>query len=268
MNGLSNDVLARVAPSIFADSAHESRSARYSHIPTVSVLDKLRENGFMPTYAIQSAVRKDQSRLAYTKHMVRFRHVNYFSADRQIGDVFPEFVMVNSHDGSSSYQLNAGLFRLVCQNGMVVDNGSIGAVRVQHTGNVVNEVLQASYRVLDDSKRAMDTAVQWRNRILSEREQEALAIGAHHLRFADAEGVIDTEIKPKQLLGTRRTADQGNDLWTVFNRVQEHVIRGGLSVWSSARRRRVSSREVKGIDENMKLNKALWKLAEHLASSN
>ncbi len=35
---LSDDQIHRVAPSIFADAPHESRSERYSYIPTAAVL--------------------------------------------------------------------------------------------------------------------------------------------------------------------------------------------------------------------------------------
>ena len=45
---LSDDQIRRVAPSIFADAPHESRSERYSYIPTAAVLTELRKEGFQP----------------------------------------------------------------------------------------------------------------------------------------------------------------------------------------------------------------------------
>ena len=45
---LSDDQIRRVAPSIFADAPHESRSERYSYIPTAAVLTELRKEGFLP----------------------------------------------------------------------------------------------------------------------------------------------------------------------------------------------------------------------------
>ena len=41
---LSDDQIRRVAPSIFADAPHESRSERYSYIPTAAVLTELRKD--------------------------------------------------------------------------------------------------------------------------------------------------------------------------------------------------------------------------------
>lgn len=266
-NFLSNDQLARVAPSVFAESAHESRSSRYSYIPTSKVVDGLRSEGFAPVRVQVSRVR-DDGRKGFEKHMIRFRHVD--SLVKSVGDVFPEIVLVNSHDGSTSYKLSAGLFRLVCSNGLVVSQGDIDEVRVKHSGkSIVDDVIEGSYRVLHQSQIGVETASRWSQLQLTDGEANALALGAHHLRFADAAGEIDTPIQPAQLLAPRRSDDRKNDLWTTFNRVQENVIRGGLHAYArdnSGRRRRVSTREVKGIDGNINLNKAMWKLAEHLAA--
>lgn len=45
---LSDDQIRRVTPSIFADGKHQSRSDRYTYIPTVDVLRGLRHEGFQP----------------------------------------------------------------------------------------------------------------------------------------------------------------------------------------------------------------------------
>ena len=57
---------------------------------------------------------RDESRLEYTKHVIRLRH-----ATQIIGREANEIILLNSHDGSSSYQMLAGMYRYVCQNGMV-----------------------------------------------------------------------------------------------------------------------------------------------------
>jgi hypothetical protein len=96
----------------------------------------------------------------------------------------------------------------------------------------------------------------------------ALAEAAHVLRFADADGDINTPIRPDQLLIPRRRDDRANDLWTTFNVVQENVIKGGLSAMgrdANGRRRRTTTRQVNGIDQDVRLNKALFVLAERMA---
>lgn len=110
---LTNDELVKVVPSVFSEEKHNSRSDRYTYIPTITLLDKLREEGFQPFFACQSRVR-DEDKRGHTKHMVRLRREG---ANK--GTEVPEIILLNSHDGSSSYQMIPGMFRFVCTNGLV-----------------------------------------------------------------------------------------------------------------------------------------------------
>ncbi len=262
---LGEEELRRAVPSIFAEAPHDSRSTRYAYIPTKNVLDGLSREGFYPVAARQARTR-DRSRQDFTKHLIRLRREGDTFSD--VGDVIPELVLVNSHDGSSSYHLMAGLFRLVCNNGMVVDDAQIASIRVPHKGDVVGDVIDAAFTVVEQSASSLESAEQWSQLQLSPPERQALAESAHVLRFADAEGNVNTPIEPDQLLQPRRYGDRAQDLWTTFNVVQENVIRGGLRGFDqddTGRRRRRTSRAVKGIDQDVKLNKALWTLASKMA---
>jgi hypothetical protein len=139
---LSDDQIRRVAPSIFADCKHESRSERYTYIPTIDVLRGLRNEGFQPFIICQTRVR-DQGRREFTKHMLRLRH-----SEQITGEEADEIVLLNSHDGTSSYQMLAGAFRFVCQNGMVAGD-NVADIRVPHKGNVVQNVINGAFDVLD-----------------------------------------------------------------------------------------------------------------------
>lgn len=63
-----------------------------------------------------------------------------------------------------------------------------------------------------------------------------------------------------RLLQARRTCDQGNDLWSVYNKVQENVIVGGIE-GRTAHGRRTMSRRINSIDEDLRINLALWQEA-------
>ena len=266
---LSDDQLRRLTPSAFATGKHESRSERYTYIPTSAVVDGLRANGFTPTFAKQG-----RSRIAgkadFTKHLIRFRYAGQEGAARKVGDVFPEVVLVNSHDGTSAYQLMAGTFRLVCLNGMVVADRDLTTIKVPHKGDVVGQVIDGSYTVLEESIRALGQVNVWASVTLSGDERLALAEAAHVLRFGDAEaGEPATPVKPEQLLAARRYADTARDLWTTTNVLQENAIRGGLTAWgrdANNRPRRITTRPVNGIDQDVKLNRALWLLGERMAA--
>ena len=268
VSALSNDDIRHFAPSVFAEDKHISRSDRYAYIPTVEILDGLRENGFMPTFVKQGGSRIP-GKADFTKHLIRFRYQGDAGGVRSVGDVFPEVVLRNSHDGTSSYHLDAGLFRLVCLNGMVVCERQFGSLKVPHKGDVLGKVIEGSFTVIEESRRALDVAREWSGVTLNRDEQLLLAGAVHAVRFGDAEGVVDTAIRPDQLLQTRRVDDRPSDLWTVSNRIQENAIRGGLSAMGRDalnRPRMTTTREVKNIDGDVKLNKAIWALTEQMAA--
>ena len=265
---LTDDQLRSLAPSAFATGKHESRSERYTYIPTSAVIDGLRTNGFEPTFAKQGKSRIE-GKAEYTKHLLRFRYQGQAAGLRRVGATFPEVVLVNSHDGTSAYHLMAGMFRMVCLNGMVVADREFATIKVPHKGDVVGQVIEGSYTVLEGSKQALDQADAWAGVSLSRDEQHAMAESAHVLRFGGGEeDEPATPIKPAQLLTVRRNEDASRDLWTTTNVLQENAIRGGLTAWgrdANNRPRRVTSREVRGIDQDVRLNRALWLLGERMA---
>jgi hypothetical protein len=264
---LTLDMVRQYAPSAFATQPHESRSDRYTYIPTVNVIEGMVRAGFQPFSASQSRSRIE-GKSEFTKHMIRFRHQDV-TASLAVGDVIPEVILVNSHDGTSAYKLIAGMFRLVCSNGLMVADSTTGSISVMHKGNIIAEVIEASNTIIGNSQKALSAATAWSHLQLTDGEQAAFAEAAHTVRFADAEGKVTTPITAAQLLRPRRSEDTGADLWRTFNRVQENVIKGGLHGvqrdGNGRRLRAVSTRQVKGIDQDVKLNRALWTLAERMA---
>uniref|UniRef100_UPI003BA96763 DUF932 domain-containing protein n=1 Tax=Stappia sp. TaxID=1870903 RepID=UPI003BA96763 len=263
---LSEDDLRKLAPSVFATTAHESRSDRFQPIPTIEVLRGLMAEGFMPVGAKQSRSR-DASKLDFTKHMLRLRRIDEDHTLR-VGDTVCEILLKNANDGTSAYDLMAGLFRIRCMNSLVAQTGTIDSVKVRHSGDVAGKVIEGTYRVLGEAQKALVAPAEWSGLTLARDERMAFAEAAHVLRFGDAEGNVDTPIEPAQLLQPRRYDDRADDLWTTFNVAQENVIKGGLrgvARDANGRRRRMSTRAVNGIDQDVKLNKALWVLSQRMA---
>jgi hypothetical protein len=263
---LTLEQIAVRAPSALAHSPHSSRSERYAYIPTIGVIEAMQKAGFFVFEAKQSSARSEDKR-SFTKHMIRFRHSSQI-CPIAVGDALPEVVLVNSHDGSSAYRLMAGIFRLVCSNGMIVADSMQDSISVRHSGNVIDAVVEGSQRIIEQIPQTLHAVTRWSQLQLTDGEQLAFADSARTLRFGDSEGNVDTPITAEQLLRSRRAYDSGPDLWKTLNRVQENVIRGGMRAYgrdANNRRRIFSAREVKGIDQDVKLNKALWQLAERMA---
>lgn len=262
---LTNEQLQAAVPSIFAMEAHESRSARFAPVPTVTVLDGLRTEGFEPFSAVQARSRVE-GKAEYTKHMLRLRHRSLTNTE---GDAF-EIVLVNANDGTSAYQMIPGFFRFVCDNGLMTGQ-TFNEVKVRHSGNAIGEVIEGAYRVLEDAPLVADQVSRWKSITLRDSERGALAEAAHALRFPEAhdeEVTKQAPINAQALLSPRRSADRATDLWTAFNVVQENTIKGGLRgrvLDANGRIARRTTREVAGIDQNRSLNRALWMLTERMA---
>ncbi|EPH2850703.1 DUF932 domain-containing protein [Serratia nevei] len=249
---LTHDELAHYVPSVFGEGKHQSRSERYTYIPTVTLLESLQREGFQPFFACQTRVR-DQSKREHTKHMLRLRREGQIT-----GKQVPEIILLNSHDGSSSYQMLPGFFRFVCQNGLICGE-TFGEVRVPHKGNIVEKVIEGAYEVLDTFGRIEEKRDEMQSLILPPPTQYALAKAALTYRFGEDHQPVTED----QILMPRRWEDKADDLWTTYQRIQENMIKGGLHGRNSSGKR-ARTRAVKGIDGDVKLNRALWVLAESM----
>lgn len=251
---LTDDQLKAVAPSIFAPGKHESRSDRYSYIPTAEVLKGLRKEGFEPYFAIQSGSRVP-GKADFTKHMLRLRHVDYTKA---VGSDVNEILLANSHDGTSAYKLMAGIFVFVCTNGLITGD-FFADITVNHKGNVRDAVVEGAFTIMDQFKEIDENKADMKAIELTEPERNLFATSALTARYGSP---ALAPVTPTQILAPRRYDDAGSSIWSVFNRTQENLVEGGLEGRSRETNRRVRTRSVRAIDGNTALNRALFTLAQ------
>jgi hypothetical protein len=216
----------------------------------------------MPVRAQQSRSRIE-GKGDFTKHLIRFRHDSLLDSPR-VGEEIPELVLVNSHDGTSSYQLMAGIFRLICSNGLVVQSADFGSIRVHHSGgsDFHQRVIDATYQIVEEAPRTMAAIEEWKGITLTRPQQLALADAAMEIKPNES-------IRPAHLLTARRSEDYTDqdgrrDLWRTTNVLQENLLRGGLA-GQNANGRRVRTRPIKSVSEDVRVNRALWRLAERMA---
>jgi len=262
MQILTHDQLHRNAPAIFADQPDEAVSERYGFVPTINVVEALEDEGWHPVRAQQTNVR-DPARKTTTRHLVRFRQ----DPDRQItvGDSVAELVLTNSHDRTSSFQLHLGLFRLVCSNGMVTPMGQMGEIRVCHGREIVEEVLDGSVFLSQLVPNIAEGVERFRSTLISPATAWWYAEAALALRYGQ-DWRKTSPIQAGDLLEARRSEDANDSLWSVFNRTQENLFKGGLR-GRSATGRRTRTRPINSVTEDVRLNRALWKLTEQVANS-
>jgi len=251
-NALTPEELRQRVPAAFAPTAHERTSSAYTFLSTERVLRALEQAGFLPVEARQAG-RRVASAL-HARHLIRLRRR---VETIQLRDSIAEILFLNSHDGTSAYQLRAGLFRVVCTNGLVVSAGEFPIWRVTHRGDVVDDVVQGA---LEISQRfgVLAASVERMERTRLEEDQRLdFAAEAIALRFPEGR---DAGVRPAQLLEPRRPEDIGNDLWHTFNVVQSNVLGGGL-VRRSGSGRLTRTRAITAIQRDLQLNSGLWDLA-------
>jgi len=255
---LSLEAVRALAPAIFAPAAHARTSPKYTFIPTERVLTGLMDVGFVPVEARQTHARRSSP--AHARHVLRLRR--RFETVELKGSV-PEVVFLNSHDGSSAYQLRMGLFRVVCTNGLIVSRAAFPAYCVSHRGNVVEEVVSSALKVAENFDRLAMQVERMERRHLFKDEQLRFAERALALRYPDP---LEAHMQPSQLLNCRRVEDAGDDLFTILNRCQEALLRGGLSR-RAASGRLSRTRRITCIKEDVRLNSQLWYLASEVLAA-
>lgn len=253
---LSDEHLRLEAPSIFAPAPMSGLSRRYAFVPTTDIVAGLREKRWVPVSVDEQRVRIAK-RLGFQKHVIRFRRAEQMQT---LDEWNEELVLTNSHDAGCAYIMRVGIYRRLCSNGLVVSDETFEAIRFRHAGLKAEQVVEASYKILEQVPRVATLIATFRDRKLTDAESLVFAEKALLLRF---DSLAQSPIEPRTLLIPRRPQDQANDVWTVLNRTQENLIRGGLSDGRRSRAGRIRSlRSLRGIDSKIGLNTGLWAVAQ------
>lgn len=259
---LSEEQMRTAAPSLFAPGRRLGCCDRDTYIPTIEILRALRKEGFAPFMVAQGPTRL-RGTPGLTKHLIRLRYADQVGARLEAHEI----ILIKRHDEAGSYQMLAGVYRYSGRNELVVGE-RVGGIRIPRKPNVVDESIEAAYRMLDSFSQVAECTQAMKRLPLAYDEQLALAAAALALRFGDLSGVRrpaaprpPAPITMKQLMEARRPEDRDDSLWATFLRMQENALRGGQP-GRDARGRRLITRPVVSIDRGVCLNRALWTLAE------
>jgi uncharacterized protein YfkK (UPF0435 family) len=252
MTGLTDKELRELAPSVFTTKKSKKVSNKYSFIPTINIIKDMRKLGWNVFNATQQKSRNVND-LAHTKHMVRLRNSNI----GLINDSVPEIVLTNSHDGRNAFKLHAGIFRMVCSNGMVIADTTIDNIRIKHQWYDFDDIKVITDAMVNKVPEMIKKMNSLNNVILSDEEQVEFAKKAILTRWPKGNESVNVE----DLLSPTRKADRGDDLWRIFNVIQEKLVKGGL-VFNNKKEKMQKIRPVTNIDRQVTMNKDLWELTE------
>ncbi len=260
-----NDVeIKHLCPVAFKDKMTKEEinklglSKHYSFVPTVNVINDFRSLGYEVVDAKQVKARK-KSTNGYQKHLITFEHPKYKTEGNK---EYPQILLTNSHDGGNAFTLSAGIFRLVCSNGLVIKTEDYGSTRLVHKGYSFEAVQKLVKEFEKTADEALTKVTAMKEVDLTKDLQIEFAKEAALLRFKSKSFNMDNIGKVVDLddiLNAERKEDEGNRLWEVFNRVQESIINGKFHYLSNTKRRK--ARPIKNFKQNIEVNKKLSELA-------
>lgn len=247
---VSPDQLRRLTPAVYATAPDAKMSSRYTFVPTAEVVETMDRAGFYVVEARQTQARTREP--AYAAHALRFRKRQ---AQVFVDEVIPEILVLNSHDGSTSYHVRIALYRAVCTNGLIVGDRLFPVWKVPHRGTVATEILNAAMDLNSRFGNLGETIEAMRHTRLDAPRRMAFAADALSLRYPEES--VGVAVAPADLLKAKRPEDEGSDVWTTYNVVQEHLIRGGLTRRTPTNRI-VKTRGIRAIREDVRINVGLW----------
>lgn len=264
---LTKDEIKQMAPVVFADKPTNTNvSSKYLHVNTETIIDDLDKLGWKPVMAQQrkTKVKADGSTTIRSKHMVSFQNPDIMIKGKDGDDAFPRIILTNSHDGFNSFQFRVGIYRLVCSNGLVVADEEFSAFSIKHKGYTFDELRTVVSNVVDELPNKVLVLNKMQTRMLSQTEMQELAIKAMQIRADKLDAQFESESVDNILTPTRKE-DEGQDLWTVFNVLQEKIINGGYgAALKGAKIKKV--RRIKSFEKDLKINQDLFKAALELVN--
>ena len=254
---LSKANIRSLAPSVFSERPSEDVSSKYTHIPTERVIDDMELLGWKPIEAKEVKARKKSTK-GFQKHLLVFRNDDVVINGKDGDTVFPQILLTNSHDGKNAFTFQAGLFRLICENGLVIADTQFEDVKMRHMGYTFEDLQVLIKEMVEKLPLTVESMNQMKAKELEQEQILAFAKEAINTRFTEKE-INRIEIDWDSFIEPVRKEDTGKDLWSVFNVVQEKLIEGDFEYRMGGKPRK--AREIKNFKQDMKINKELFELA-------
>ena len=287
-NYKSKDELREIAPSIFSTVPSPEVSKKYSHIPTDKLIDDMELLGWKVIDAKEVNARTKGTR-GFQKHLVVFRNPDIvinqmpnnivqsstsptgyrrtdgtFAKKNPIDTVFPQILLTNSHDGKNAFTFTAGLFRMVCENGLVVSTNEFEKVSIRHMGYdfdelqvQINEMVERLPLTVESMNKMIDTKMEQKSILKFAKDMLAVRFPEDELKRITID--MDEFITPV------RPEDKGDDLWSVFNVIQEKIIEGDFDYTIGTKHRK--ARQIKNFKQDMDLNSKMFDIALEYAQA-
>jgi hypothetical protein len=256
---LTKEQIQSKAGSVFTTHGSQNTSEKYTHIPTAKVVEDMELLGWGVVDAKEVKARKG---VGFQKHLLVFRN-NDLQITSENGDtVWPQILLTNSHDGKNAFTFTAGLFRLICENGLVVSTQQFEKMKIRHMGYSFEELQVTIRSMVEKLPLTVEALNKFKSVELGQEQALEFAKKAITTRFSEEE-IESVNIDFEELLRPTRKEDEGQDLWSVYNVVQEKIIHGMFNYSSGVKVRK--ARKIKNFEQDMKINEQLFEMAMEYA---
>jgi hypothetical protein len=260
-NFLSMSEIKQQAKSVFTEHAAPTVSSKFTHIPTHRVIEDMAQLGWGVVDAKEVKARKG---VGFQKHLVVFRNPDVVINGSDGDVVFPQILLTNSNDGKNAFTFTAGLFRMVCENGLVISTQEFENVKIRHMGYTFEELQEQVRAMVEQLPLTVESMNKMKQIQLSDDQAKELAKKALTTRFEE-EQVKSMNIDLDLLLEPTRPEDKGSDLWSVFNVIQEKILEGDFTYMSGAKIRK--ARKVKNFKQDIEINQKLFAMAAEFVAA-
>jgi hypothetical protein len=254
---MTKEEIRQAANSVFTKEKGGKTSEHYKHISTEQIIDDMSALGWGVVDAKQVHARKGAG---FQKHLVVFGNPDIVIDGNDGDTVFPRILLTNSHDGKNAFTFTAGLFRLVCENGLVISDQDFANFKIRHMGYDFEELQKTINTMVEKLPLTVECMNCFKQTQLDQERKEKFALAALGLRFNTTDKTFNVE----ELLTPTRKEDNGNDLWSVYNVIQEKLIHGMVNYQNGKKNRK--ARKIKNFQQDIKINSELYELAMEYAA--
>lgn len=260
---MTKDEMRVKAPYIFADKpTNGSVSERYTLASTETVIDDMAKLGWGVTDCKQQRANKRSNIRSF--HMVSLQNPNVYIEENGEIVAYPRIILTNSHDGFHSFKFMIGIFRLVCSNGCIISTQEFANVAIRHINYDFEELRRVVAKAVEATKKNVEVMNAMQETTLTAEQKADFATKAIAIR----KGIKEDEKMPKlsaedveDILSPVRDEDKGDDLWSVYNVLQEKMMKGDFHFGKTKLGKNRKARPITGAAKDIEVNQKLFETA-------
>lgn len=215
------------------------------YIPTIEIIERLQKEGWV----VKGVAEHRGKNRKITTNYAQLHHPDFELLNKKgKSEAVSSLTITNSCNGKSPLTMDLGFYRQVCSNGAIMFDKHGESTQIKHTEINFNNLQSFINSVNNKSDKVLERFGIYQNKHMTVEQAREFAFDAARLKHKNE------DITPRiveNLLRVNRNEDEGDNLWSVFNRVQESL-----------------TQDVNNFNLDIQLNKQLSSLTEQYVLAN